>query len=318
MNLFVARYALRAKRAADFVIAQALFAVLRTIRLLPADTGLAFADRTARLIGPWSSRHRLAVDNLRQAFPEKDAAWVERIARENWGQMGRLAAEFVFLDDIFDLDPESLRSGRIEVDGVEIFAELRERKGPFIFFTAHLGCFELLPIAAASFGLEFTALFRQPNNRYIAREVQAARRTSGGHMVPSKAGAAWSLAGILQRSGSVGMLVDQKFRKGVKTTFFGRECQTNPLLPKLARQYDCEIYPARSIRLPDGRYRLELQHRLELPRSANGEIDVAATCQVLNDVVEGWVREHPEQWMWFHDRWKSGKNRRKQPRAAAA
>ncbi|WP_206453542.1 lipid A biosynthesis lauroyl acyltransferase [Aurantimonas marina] len=305
MNPATARLALRGKRAADYLIAQLLFGLLRLVRLLPAGTGLAFADRTARLLGPLTPRHRLAKDNLRQAYPEKDDAWVERIARENWGQMGRIAAEFVFLDDLFDFDPENPGRGRIEVEGVDTFLELRERKGPFIFFTGHLGCFELLPIGAAAFGLEFTALFRQPNNRYIAKEVQSARRTSGGHLVPSKAGAAWSLAGVLQRGGSVGMLVDQKFRKGVETTFFGRPCKTNPLLPKLARQFDCEIYPARSIRLPDGRYRLELKPRLDLPRDATGEIDVPATCQLLNDTVEGWVREHPEQWMWFHDRWKS-------------
>lgn len=305
MNPTATRLALRGKRATDYVVAQLLFGLLRLVRLLPAERGLAFADRTARLLGPLTPRHRLAKDNLRQAYPEKDDAWVERIARENWGQMGRIAAEFVFLDDLFDFDPENPGAGRIEVEGVDTFLELRERKGPFIFFTGHLGCFELLPIGAAAFDLEFTALFRQPNNRYIAKEVQSARRTSGGHLVPSKAGAAWSLAGVLQRGGSVGMLVDQKFRKGVDTTFFGRPCKTNPLLPKLARQFDCEIYPARSIRLPNGRYRLELKPRLDLPRDAVGEIDVAATCQLLNDTVEGWVREHPEQWMWFHDRWKS-------------
>lgn len=305
MNPTATRLALRGKRAADYVVAQILFGLLRLVRLLPAETGLAFADRTARLLGPRTPRHRLAKENLRQAYPEKDDAWVERIARENWGQMGRIAAEFVFLDDLFDFDPQKPGAGRIEVEGVDTFLELRERKGPFIFFTGHLGCFELLPIGAAAFDLEFTALFRQPNNRYIAKEVQSARRTSGGHLVPSKAGAAWSLAGVLQRGGSVGMLVDQKFRKGVETTFFGRPCKTNPLLPKLARQFDCEIYPARSIRLPNGRYRLELKPRLDLPRDAAGEIDVRATCQLLNDTVEGWVREHPEQWMWFHDRWQS-------------
>ncbi len=305
MNPTATRLALRGKRAADYVVAQLLFGLLRLVRLLPAETGLALADRTARLLGPLTPRHRLAKENLRQAYPEKDDAWVERIARENWGQMGRIAAEFVFLDDLFDFDPEKPGAGRIEVEGSDIFLELRERKGPFIFFTAHLGCFELLPIGAAAFDLEFTALFRQPNNRYIAKEVQSARRTSGGHLVPSKAGAAWSLAGVLQRGGSVGMLVDQKFRKGVETTFFGRPCKTNPLLPKLARQFDCEIYPARSIRLPNGRYRLELKPRLDLPRDATGEIDVRATCQMLNDTVESWVREHPEQWMWFHDRWQS-------------
>lgn len=305
MNPQTTRLLLRLKRAGDFVVAQILFAILRILRLFPAEAGLAFADRVSRLVGPLTPRHRLAKDNLRQAFPEHDEAWVEKTARANWGQMGRIAAEYVFLDDLFDFDPERPGEGRIEVEGIETFLELRERKGPFIFFTGHLGCFELLPIAAAAFDLEFTALFRQPNNRYIAKEVLSARRTTGGHLVPSKAGAAWSLAGILQRGGSVGMLVDQKFRKGVRTTFFGRPCKTNPLLPKLARQYDAEIYPARSIRLPNGRYRLELKPRLELPRDAAGTIDVEATCQLLNDVVEGWVREHPEQWMWFHDRWQS-------------
>ncbi|RZL76659.1 MAG: lipid A biosynthesis lauroyl acyltransferase, partial [Sphingomonas sp.] len=43
--------------------------------------------------------------------------------------------------------------------------------------------------------------------------------------------------------------------------------------------------------------------RLDLPRNAEGAIDIPASCQVLNDIVEGWVREHPEQWMWFHRRW---------------
>ena len=205
----------------------------------------------------------------------------------------------------------SARNAGIEVAGVETFIELRERKGPFIFFTGHLGCFELLPIGAAAYGLQFTALFRQPNNIYVAKRVQAARRTAGGHLIPSKAGAVWSLAGILKGGGSVGMLVDQKFRKGVRTTFFGHSVKTNPLVPKLARQYDAEVYPARCIRLANGRYRLELQPRLDLPRDAAGQIDVESSCQALNDVVEGWVRDHPDQWMWFHDRWQVIRKRKK-------
>ncbi|MCK5934445.1 MAG: lipid A biosynthesis lauroyl acyltransferase [Fulvimarina manganoxydans] len=308
MNPRIAKTLLRAKRAGDYVTAKLLFGALAIVRLLPPDTGLRLADRSARLLGPLSSRHKLALHNLRRAFPEKSEDWIDRVARDNWGQIGRMAAEFVYLDDLFDFDPDKPGEGRIEVSGIDTFIELRERKGPFIFFTGHLGCFELLPIGAAAFDLEFTALFRQPNNRYVAERVLSARRTAGGHLVPSKAGAVWNLAGILKKGSSVGMLTDQKFlRGGVKTTFFGLECKTNPLLPKLARQYDAEVYPARSIRLADGRYRLELFPRLDLPRDAAGEIDIETSCQALNDVVEGWVREHPEQWMWFHDRWNQKK-----------
>ena len=303
MNLRYAKAWKRWRKASDFVVAQTLFLLLRLLRLLPARAGLATAAAIGRTLGPLTPRHRLAVENLSLAYPEKDAAWIDATARANWEQMSRLAAEYVYLDEIFDFDPERPHEGIVEVEGIEIFEELRQRKGPFIFFTGHLGCFELLPICAATFGLEVTALFRQPNNRHIARKILSTRRTRGGHLVPSKAGAAWALVGTLERGGAVGMLVDQKFKKGLQTTFFGRPCRTNPLVPKLARQFDCEIYPARSIRLPNGRYRLELKPRLDLPRGADGSIDVAASCQTLNDVVEGWVREHPEQWMWFHRRW---------------
>ncbi|WP_182084865.1 lipid A biosynthesis lauroyl acyltransferase [Aureimonas sp. ME7] len=288
----------------DWLIARALFTLLGVLRRFPAQTGLRIADRLARWIGPWTSRHQLAKDNLRQAFPERDEAWIEDLARRNWGQMGRIAAEYVFLDEIFDFDPDrQTGEGLIEVEGMDTFLALRDNPKPIVFFTAHLGCFELLPICAATFDLHLTALFRQPNNRYIAREVLSARKTKGGHLVPSKAGAAWALAGTLEGGGNVGMLVDQKFKRGELTTFFGRPCRTNPLLPKLARQFDCDVHPARCIRLPDGRYRLSLEPKLELPRTPTGEIDVRASCQKLNDVVEAWVRETPEQWMWFHRRW---------------
>ncbi|MDA4630801.1 hypothetical protein NZA98_06675, partial [Escherichia coli] len=111
-------------------------------------------------------------------------------------------------------------------------------------FTAHSGNFELLPICAATFDLNVTALFRPPNNPYVAKKILSARRTNMGHLVPSKAGAAWSLASVLNTNGNVGMLVDQKFHRGVASTFFNRPCKTNPLLAKLARQYDCDVYPA--------------------------------------------------------------------------
>jgi KDO2-lipid IV(A) lauroyltransferase len=70
--------------------------------------------------------------------------------------------------------------------------------------------------------------------------------------------------------------------------------------------------------LPNNRFRLEVQDKLELPRTENGAIDVAATCQLLNDVVEGWVREHPGQWMWFHKRWELDEGQKVPPVARPA
>ncbi len=218
--------------------------------------------------------------------------------------MARLATEYIFLDHLFDYVPDVHTDGRIEVSGEETFHKLAaEKDRPHIIFTGHLGNFELLPVAGAAFGLNVTAMFRPPNNPYIAEYVFSTRRSKMGELLASRAGAAFALARILDAGGNIGVLVDQKFQYGIRTQFFGRECETSPLVPKLAKQYDCDVYPARCIRLPGNKFRLILQEKLELPRIGDGQIDVAATAQLLTDIVERWVREDPGQWMWFHKRW---------------
>ncbi|GAB4348353.1 MAG: lipid A biosynthesis lauroyl acyltransferase [Oricola sp.] len=292
-----------AHRLRLWLVAQLTFALLGLARLLPARTAIELAAALGQTLGPLTSRHRLALDNLRQAFPEKTAEECEQVARGMWRNMFRLGAEYVYLEKLFDYDPDASEHGLVEVRGEDIFRRLHAENASCIFFTAHTGNFELLPVCAATFGLNVTALFRPPNNPYIAKRLLAARRTAMGHLVPSKAGAAWGLARTLEDGGSVGMLVDQKFHRGVAGTFFGRPVQTNPLLPKLARQFDRPVHPARCVRLPGGRFRLELEEAIDLPRDEKGEVDVTATAQLLNDTVERWVREYPDQWMWFHRRW---------------
>lgn len=301
--MLITRLVLAADHFRQWLIAQFVLLLLTVLKLLPPDTAIDFMDRVARWIGPKTRRHKLTLTNLRNAFPEKSDAEIGEIALESWGNMGRLAAEYVFLDQLFDFDPDRREPGRVEVSGIPLFLELRDNPRPFIVFTAHTGNFEMLPVAGSAFGLDVTVLFRPPNNPYLADKVFEFRKARMGNLVPSHAGSSFALARQLERGGAVGVLVDQKFRKGLKTKFFGRDVQTNPLLAKLVRQFNCEVYPARCIRLPGGRFRLELEPAVEIPRRTDGSVDVNATAQMLNDKVESWVREYPGQWLWYHDRW---------------
>ncbi len=301
--MIVTRLVLALRNFKQWLVAQFAFGLLNLLKLLPADGAINFADRVARWVGPKTRRHKLTLTTLRNAYPEKSAAEIEAIALDAWGNMGRLAAEYVFLDRLFDFDPEKTTPGRVEVSGIPLFLDLRDNPRPFIVFTAHTGNFELLPVAGAAFGLDVTVLFRPPNNPYVADKVFEFRRARMGELVPSHAGSSFTLARKLEGGGPVGILVDQKFTKGLHTTFFGRDVQTNTLLAKLVRQFNCEVYPARCVRLPDNRYRLELEPAMDIPRRANGSVDVEATAQMLNDKVEQWVREYPGQWLWYHDRW---------------
>ncbi len=303
MKLFITRIVLKLQHFRQWLIAQVMFGFLNFLKLFPADGAINFIDWLMRRIGPKMRRHKLMLTNLRNAFPDKSDAEINEIALGSWANMGRLAAEYVFLDRLFDFDPEQSKPGRVEVSGIPIFIDLLENPRPFIVFTGHTGNFELLPVAGAAFGLYVTVLFRPPNNPYVAQKVFDFRSARMGKLVPSHAGSSFALARQLEAGQGVGVLVDQKFQKGLKTEFFGLPVQTNPLLGKLVRQFGCEVYPARCIRLPGNRYRLEIEPRMEMPRDANGNLDLTATAQLLNDKVESWVREYPEQWLWYHDRW---------------
>lgn len=278
--------------------------VLNLIRLLPVQTALSVMDAITGFVGPRTSRQKLALKNVSLAFPEKSEEEREQIVSDMWSNMSRLGAEYIFLDQISKYDPVHPENGNIEVKGTENFVDLTENPRPFIVFTMHAGNFELLPIISQKYGLSISALFRPPNNPYIAKKIFSARGAHVNDLVPSTAGAAWTLARKLDQGGGVGMLVDQKFdKRGAATTFFGHKVRTNPLLAKLARQYECDVFPARCIRLPNGRFRLELEKAIDIPKDVDGVVDINATCQLLNDKVEDWVREYPGQWQWFHDRW---------------
>ena len=100
------------------------------------------------------------------------------------------------------------------------------------------------------------------------------------------------------------MLVDQHRKPGARVNFFGRPCWANVAIARLARQYECPVHGARVIRLPKHRFRIELTRALELPRDAEGLVDIDRTMQKITSIIEGWVREHPEQWLWLHRRWR--------------
>ncbi len=289
----------------DWVQAQMIFGAMGLLRRLPADRSINMVERIGRKIGRFLPRSNLAHKNLSLAFPEKSKEEVDEIVREMWGNLARTSAEYIFLDQIFDFDDENPNQGRIEVQGVEKFKAIRDTGKPVIFFTGHTGNWEILPVGAAAYGLTVTALFRPPNNKYLAKKLLAARQTDKGHHVPSRAGAAWALAGSLEKGNSIGILVDQYFGRGQDIEFLGRKTKGNPLLAKLARQFDpIEVYPARTVRLPNGRFRIEIEDALTLPRTTDGAIDIQSTTQMINDVVGRWVQQYPAQWLWLHKRWR--------------
>jgi Kdo2-lipid IVA lauroyltransferase/acyltransferase len=289
------------------IIGRIFVLLVKVMRLVDRRHGAALAAAVMRAVGPWRKEHRVARDNLIAAFPRMSAAQIETILSGVWDNLGRVGAEFVHLDRLRILPPGRPGASDILYDPrtAELFEWLRLDNKPGLIFSAHLANWELPSYVAAIFKLDAHILYRRPNVGQVDKAVREIRAGTMGTLLPARFDAPVRLLRVLEAGGHVGMLVDQHFGRGVNVTFFGRRCKANPLLARLAAQMECPIHGVRVVRLPQlDRFRVELTEELEPARGADGKIDVAATMQIITSVIEGWVREHPEQWLWVHKRWR--------------
>jgi KDO2-lipid IV(A) lauroyltransferase len=298
--LLVYRFKMAVNAAAGRIAALLLAAMHRCDRVAISNV----AGRVMRTVGPWLPEHRVGRANLKAAFPEKSSAEIEAILRGVWDNLGRVGAEIAHLDHICSGDRYKRNYIDYTADNIARFLRVKDDGKPALIFAAHLANWELPAVIAASDGLEAVVLYRRPNLGAIADAVIALRRGMMGEMVASSMGAPVALADALRRGKHVAMLVDQHYGRGVEVTFFGRKCLANPLIAMLAREIECPIHGTRVIRLPGNRFAGEISEEVAPVRDHQGRIDVNGTMQAITAVIEGWVREHPDQWLWLHRRWR--------------
>jgi KDO2-lipid IV(A) lauroyltransferase len=295
------------KPAVNAVAGSLAVGALKLLRHLSRPRMSDFAGWAMRRIGPWLPEHRVGRSNLAAAFPDKQSDEIEHILAGVWDNIGRVAAEFAHIDRFKVYEVEHPGPADIEYDLTtwDIFHRVRLDGRPALIFTAHLANWELAAYVAAAYKLDTTVLYRRPNIDAINDAVAGIRAGSMGTLVPNGLDAPVRLLRALEAGSHVAILVDQHFGQGVDVTFFGRPCKANPLLARLARNVECPIHGARVIRLPDrNRFRIEFTDEIAPARDADGKIDVQGTMQIVTSVIEGWAREHPDQWLWLHRRWR--------------
>jgi KDO2-lipid IV(A) lauroyltransferase len=290
----------------DAAMGALTFAILRAIRLTDRRRTADFWGWFMRKVGPLLREHRIGRDNLVAAFPDKPAAEIEQILAGVWDNLGRYGVEFAQIERLTNSDPSRPDDDIIaDAATTERFLRLRHDGKPALIFAAHLANWELPALVAARHGLETAVLFRRPNIRAVSDAVLKIRAGCMGTLVATGLDAPVKLLRMLEADRHVAMLADQHFVKGVEVTFFGRRCKANPLIAQLARHVECPIHGTRVVRRSDpNRFTIEMTEPIEPARDAEGRIDIQGTMQVITSVIEGWVREHPEQWLWLHRRWR--------------
>lgn len=253
---------------------------------------------------PRTSRRRILFDNLRHAFPEKDAAEIARLARGSAASLGSTFVEFLHVSE---MSPEEIH------DRVRVLHEERLRdaiamgRGVFIL-SAHLGGWELGAIRAGLVAGPIASVVRPLDNPYLEAEL-ARRRTRCGNRLISKRDAARDILRAIRNGETLAILVDQNVlpREAVFVPFFGRPAATTSSLALFQLKTDAPVVPAFVFPEGGGRYRVELGVPIladEFRGLAHDEAVRRATARYM-EVTEAAVRIQPESWLWMHDRWRT-------------
>jgi KDO2-lipid IV(A) lauroyltransferase len=194
----------------------------------------------------------------------------------------------------------------VEVSGLEhVDAALAAGRG-CLYVGAHFGNWEIHAISHAWRGYKVAVLARALDNPRLDARLNGVRQMSGNRVIYKQHALAHVLRSLREDRG-VAVLVDQNVQEkdGIFVDFFGRPAATTTVAAALAVKTGCALVPVRAVRRPDGRYHAICDPALDWTPSGDRAEDIRRLTQTMTTVIEGWVREHPEQWLWMHRRWKT-------------
>jgi KDO2-lipid IV(A) lauroyltransferase len=277
---------------------------IKILGTLPRPLARAFGIGIGWLVYLLHVRLRqVGMRNLTLAFPEKSAAERARILRGEFTSLGRQLAEVC---QIPKYTPENVDQV-VVYEGFENYERARARGKGVLFLTAHFGGWELSAFTHSMHGHWMHVVVRPLDNPYLDRLIRN-YRTMHGNKIVDKADFVRGLLAALKAGEVVGILMDTNMTppQGVFVDFFGIPACTASGLARIALRTDAAVVPGFTIWDPVLRkYRLRFDPAVELIRTGHLEADIVANTGQFTKIIEDYVRQYPEQWLWVHRRWKT-------------
>ncbi len=277
--------------------------ILKCFGAIPRKLRIGFFTGMFRLFYYLSQKQRLiTIHNLRSAFPEKSADEIKTIAKGVYRTLGIITADFFeipFLtkDNIGDL---------VEVEGLENLTKALEKNRGILMLGAHFGNWELAAVAF-SLVVKPAVIIYRPLDSTILEDLVLWVRSCTGNVLIDKERAMRQMLRSLKKNEILGILIDQNvaWQEGVFVDFFGRPACTTNGMALLALHTDAPVIPGYILRLENGKYRLVIKEEIQVVRTGDKDEDILINTQNFTRVIEDMVRQHPDQWLWIHQRWKT-------------
>lgn len=278
-----------------------MVSVVAVVRLMPMRMVLGVGTLLGRAFYLFDRGHRrLAIENLRAAFPVRSEPDCRTICREMFSHFGRL---LIVLLKFSTMRPDQMLA-RVEFEGEERVIHAHAQKRGVLLYTGHFGFWEINALVHA-LTIKPMAVLARPLDNPLLHDLLETVRTSTGNSVFYRRGAIRRVLRALDANQAVAFLIDQHMQPAdaVYVDFFNRPAATTSALAALALRTGAPVVPVFALPLPGGRFRMVYEHAVE-PPDADNEHAITEFTQRCTDVLEMYVRRYPELWLWMHRRWR--------------
>jgi KDO2-lipid IV(A) lauroyltransferase len=258
------------------------------------------------LLRKLSKRHSgIVARNLKIAFPHYTAGEISALTR---AISHHFSSVFIEIITIFvKKKPEKILK-RVEILHPEVLDRALDKKKGVILFSAHFGNWELIPlIMSKQFNQKVNSVAREMNNPLVEKKVKQFRKYMGSELI-DKRNAIRTILKRLEKNGIVYLLIDHNTiaREGVFVDFFGKPACTVASVSQLHLKRAIPIIPI-FIHYEEEKIVLELLEEINAAGTSTGnqKEDISRLTQRCTSIIEEKIRQYPEQWFWFHNRWKT-------------
>jgi Kdo2-lipid IVA lauroyltransferase/acyltransferase len=250
-----------------------------------------------------SETRTLALKHLRLAYPKKSDIEIKSLAKSTFKMLGKNAGDIFRSSRTVKSLPDLQKI--LVTYGLENYEAAHAKGKGVIFLTCHLGAFDLQVTNMAMRGLNPNIIGTPLKDRRL-NDLLWEYRNAHGAIAIERGKETFRMIKILKSGGSVALLIDQDTKvKTVFVDFFGMPAATPVGATVLAMKTAASVVPTYIYLGKDNMQQMHILPEIPMRTSGDEEGDIVFNTQLLTNFIEDKIRQHPDQWVWMHERWKT-------------
>ncbi len=278
----------------EFLIISILFLVFKIIGYSNASN---LGNLIGKNIGPRFRSKKVIKENIKNFKPSITNDEINEIARDMWGNYGRILAEYVYIPKFRKKKLENY----LRIEGLDNLEQIKKNKKPTIFVSGHFNNFELMAMIIEREGINLSAVYRPLNNKFLNILMEFLRKNyiCKNQIKKGIKGLRQALV-CFKKGESLAIMIDQRVSEGIKIKFFGKDAFTTTIPGQFVKKFGCIIQPVYIERIDGVHFKIVFDEHLIFEQNQN----IENISLKLNQWLEKKIIENPNQWIWSHNRWK--------------